>query len=221
MTRPATRIPGRGWVVGLAFVAACAAPRQTAPPGDEAATAGAEPPVAPPPSAATTGAAGTLSWEELGVRMVGRETSAGLQIDVTTLDDAALAVAAEDIRAYLRDLKARIPDFGIDPRRAAEMNALLVGFTGFEKEVSFDPTRLIVVSEGSTFYPIHILPISPRFDRRLVDLYETVYGIYLFDESIDLFANLEFRYADLSTGTAWLALVSRIKRAQARTGTGG
>lgn len=197
---------------------ACAAPAREAPPPGDVGTA-ADSLAPPPPAASTLGtrAAGTLSWEELSVRMVGRETSAGLQIDVTTLDPAALEVAAPDIRAYLEDLlrRARV-DSGLSEREIRERKAFLVGFTGFEKEVRYDPTLLHIRSEGSTFYPLRIVPVSERFERRVVDLYQTVYAVYLFEPSMDLNATLDFRYEELSSGGAWRSLINRIQRARAR-----
>lgn len=212
-------------LIAVLGLASCATAQQEVPPADDA---------QPPPDAAAvddgeaapasgrrsvsgTRSAGTLSWEELSVRLVGRQTSPGLQIDVTTLDEDAIVLAAEDIYAHLADLKQRIPaahDLFVD--NIEEMTPLLVAFTGFEKEVSFDPSRLIIRSEGSTFYPLHVLPVSPNFERRLVGLYETVYGIYLFEPGIDFFANLEFQYADLSSGASWFSLVKRVQRAKAR-----
>ncbi|MBA3582917.1 MAG: hypothetical protein H0W36_00010 [Gemmatimonadetes bacterium] len=208
--------------VAAALGAACVAPpRQESPPLVTSGVADTipAPPAPPPPGLAaqgTTRAAGTLSWEEMSVRMVGRETSAGLRIDVTTLSDDALSVAAPDIRAYLEDLKSRIPESGVSETEARELTSFLVGYTGFEKEVSFDPTLLLIQSEGSTYYPRTIVPLSTDFDRRVVDLYKTVYGIYLFDPGIDLAATLDFRYGELTSGTAWRGLVQRIQRAQAR-----
>ena len=202
-------------VLGLA---SCATAQQEIPPTDDA-----QPPADAaaiddgPPSMSGTRSANTLSWEDLSVRLVGLQTSQGLQIDVTTLDDDAIALAAEDIHAHLADLKQRIPAaHDLFPDDIEEMTPLLVAFTGFEKEITFDPSRLIIFSEGSTFYPLHVLPVSPNFDRRLVGLYETVYGIYLFEPGIDFFANLEFQYADLTSGAAWLSLVRRVQRAKAR-----
>lgn len=209
-------------VVGLA---SCATAQQEVPPTGEAElpadSVAVEDGEAAPDSnqrpTRGTRSANTLSWEELSVRLVGRETSQGLQIDVTTLDDEAIVLAAEDIYAHLADLKRRIPaTHGFRTEDVEKMTPLLVAFTGFEKEISFDPSRLIIRSEGSTFYPRHVLPVSPNFDRRLVGLYETVYGIYLFEPGIDFFANLEFQYANLSSGASWLSLVRRVQRAKAR-----
>ncbi len=208
-------------VVGLA---SCATAQQEVPPTDDAkppadsaAATDETTPEGDPPSVGGKRSASTLSWEELSVRLVGRETSQGLQIDVTTLNDDAIVLAAEDIYAHLADLKRRIPAaHGLRAEDVEEMTPLLVAFTGFEKEISFDPSRLIILSEGSTFYPRHVLPVSPNFDRRLVGLYETVYGIYLFKPGIDFFANLEFQYATLSSGASWLSLVRRVQRAKAR-----
>ncbi|HUP02235.1 MAG TPA: hypothetical protein VM737_12055 [Gemmatimonadota bacterium] len=213
------------------LLGACVAPPPDAPPpggvgpqgavtegGDTVSPAESLPPLpaAHAPVRADIQPAGTLNWAELSVRMVGRESSAGLRIDITTLNDEALAVAAPDIRAYLTDLKSRIPATDFPEDQAQELTLFMVGYTGFEKQVSFDPTLLLIHSEGSTFYPRAIVPISTHFDRRLVDLYETVYGIYLFDPGIDLVATLEFRYGELSSGTAWRGLVQRIQRAKAR-----
>lgn len=210
------------WTIGAAVLAStvCVAPRQEAPP--PAAEGAAEAAETPPPSdrpAGGTRAAGTLSWEELSVRLVGRQTSAGLRIDVTTLNDEALAVAAPDIRTHLADLKARISEAGISEQEARELTPFLVGYTGFEKEVSFDPTLLLIHREGSTLYPRTIVPMSRDFDRRLVDLYQTVYAVYLFDPGIDVVATLEFRYGELTSGSAWRGVVQRIQRAKVRTET--
>jgi hypothetical protein len=206
----------RLWI-GLALGALACAARETPPTGDVATAADTLP--TPPPSAPTFGtrAAGTLSWEELSVRMVGRETSAGLRIDVTTLEPTALEVAAPDIRAYLEDLlrRARV-DSGLSEREIRELKAFLVGFTGFEKEVHYDPTLLLIRSEASTYYPLRIVPMSERFERRVVGLYQTVYAVYLFEPSVDLNATLDFRYEELSSGGAWRALINRMQRARAR-----
>jgi hypothetical protein len=212
-------------LIAVLGLASCATAQQEVPPTDDA-----QPPAdaaavddgeaaadGGPRSVSGTRSASTLSWEELSVRLVGRQTNEGLQIDITTLDGDAIVLAAEDIHAHLADLKQRIPAaHDLSPDDIKEMTPLLVAFTGFEKEITFDPSRLIIFSEGSTFYPLHVLPVSPNFDRRLVGLYETVYGLYLFEPGIDFFANLEFQYADLTSGTAWLSLVKRVQRAKAR-----
>ena len=157
---------------------------------------------------------GYLSWEDLSVRMVGQGgPAAGLRIDVTTLNPDAVRLASDDIRSYLSDQRARIAE-RVPGDDAERLTAFLVGYTGFEKEVSFDPTRLQIRSEGSTYYPRNILPVSAKFDRRIVDLYETVYGIYLFPEGLDLIATLEFQYGELSSGGAWREVVRRVQRAK-------
>lgn len=205
----------RLWIGMAVGSLACAAPaRETGPAGDVAGTGADSVAVVPITGTRSTG---TLSWEELSVRMVGRETSAGLRIDVTTLEDDALEVAAPDIRSYLLDLLRRArEEAGLAERDFREMKPFLVGFTGFEKEVRYDSTLLLIRSEGSTFYPLRIVPVSSGFERRIVSLYETVYAVYLFDPGLDLDATLDFRYAELSSGAAWRTLINRIQRAQAR-----
>lgn len=210
---------GAALFAGALIAAGCASTEET-PRLDAAAadTAVAVADTAPPEEPARTGGTrskGTLSMEDLGVRLVGRGNHAGLRVDITTLDEGALQLAAEDIAAHFRDLKTRIPD-AVPDREARELTPFLVGYTGFEKEVGFDPTLLQLRSEGSTHYPRYVIPVSPRFDRRLVDLYETVYGIYLFGPGVDLFAPLEFQYGELSTGNDWLGVVREIQRAKAR-----
>jgi hypothetical protein len=147
--------------------------------------------------------------------MVGSGRLAGLQIDVTTLAESAIELAADDVRTYYRDLKKRIPE-AVPAPEASRLQPFLVGYTGFEKEISFDPTRLEIRSEGSTDYPRYIIPVSPGFDRRVVDLYQTVYAIYLFPAEVDLTATLEFRYGEMTSGSAWRAVVDRIQRAKTR-----
>lgn len=206
-----------GAITAFALLAACASsPPRTA--EAEADTSGARPRTAEPVPDRDTGSTGYLTWEQLGVRMVGEGPTAGLRIDITTLDDDAIALASDDVRTYFRDVKGRIDDALVagNPR---EMNAFLVGFTGFEKQVTFDPTLLQLRSEGSTYYPRTIVPVSPKFERRLVDLYETVYGIYLFESEVDLNATLEFQYENLSSGSRWRSVVEAIQRAKTRGGS--
>jgi hypothetical protein len=208
----------RLWIGLVLGALGCAAPaRETPPAGDAATAADTLPPPAPSAPTFGTRAAGTLSWEEMSVRMVGRETSAGLRIDVTTLEPSALEVAAPDIRSYLEDLlrRARV-DSGLSEREIRELKTFLVGFTGFEKEVHYDPTLLHIRSEASTYYPLRIVPVSERFERRVVDLYQTVYAVYIFEPSVDLNATLDFRYEELSSGGAWRALINRVQRARVR-----
>lgn len=207
--------------VAFGLIVACAPPSQEATPArpETEATAGQEEqtgPPAPPPRGDVTRSPGYLSWEDLTVRMVGQSgPNAGLRIDVTTIHDEALRLAGDDVRAYFRDLKGKIPD-AVPGEEWRKLKPFLVGFTGFEKEISFDPTRLVLRSEGSTLYPRYIVPVSSGFDRQLVGLHETLYGIYLFPSEIDLFATLEFRYRDLSSGTRWRNVVEQIERAKTR-----
>lgn len=203
----------RIWPIAALAISACAAPREERPPaGDIAAP---PPSVSRPAAVDTTDVRGFLHWSDLGVRMVGRVGNAGLQIDVTTIADDAVALAADDVRGYFRDLKKKVPQ-AVPARQAQELLPFLVGYTGIEKEVSFDPTRLEIRSEGSTFYPRYVVPVSPRFERHVVDLYETVYAIYLFDAGLDLNATLEFRYGDMSSGGTWRQVVENIQRAKTR-----
>lgn len=200
--------------VALACVlaVACAAPPPATTPAGE-----------PPPEVSETAqtdrpsgivsSTGYLSWVDLSVRMVGQGSTAGLRIDVTTLNPDAVRLASDDIRSYLSDQRARIAE-RVPGDDAERLTAFLVGYTGFEKEVSFDPTRLQIRSEGSTYYPRTILPVSAKFDRRVVGLYETVYGIYLFPEGLDLIATLEFQYDQMSSGGAWREVVRRVQRAK-------
>ena len=204
----------------LLVALACAAPPPATPPAGE-------PPSSATPETAQTdrpagivSSTGYLSWEDLSVRMVGQAATAGLRIDVTTLNPDAVRLASDDIRSYLSDQRARIAE-RVPGDDAERLTAFLVGYTGFEKEVSFDPTRLQIRSEGSTYYPRNILPVSAKFDRRVVDLYETVYGIYLFPEGLDLIATLEFQYDELSSGGAWREVVRRVQRAKTQRQSDG
>ena len=202
----------RRWTIAALALAACAAPREEAAPAGEA---GVPPATTAPDARDTTGVRGTLQWSDLGIRMVGSGRTAGLQIDVTTIADEAVALAADDAREYFRDVRKKIPE-AVPAREIDELLPFLVGYTGFEKEISFDPTRLEIRSEGSTYYPRYVVPVSPTFERRVAELYRTVYAIYLFDDEVDPKATLEFRYDDLSSGTAWRQVVERIQRAKTR-----
>lgn len=197
--------------LGLAATLACALPGVRTEP--EPAAADSAPPA--PPRDAGRADPGFLSWQDLSVRLVGQGPTAGLRIDVTTLDAEAVALAGQDVRAYFRDLEMRVGD-ALPPAEGRQERVFLLAFSGFEKEVGFDPTLLRIRSEGSTWHPLRIVPVSPEFDRRLVGLYETVYAIYLFDPAIDLLATLEFQYGNLTSGTRWRDVVEAIVRARTR-----
>ena len=202
-----------GEATAVLLALACAAPPPATPPAGEPPAEVSETAQTDRP-AGVVSSTGYLSWEDLSVRMVGQSgPTAGLRIDVTTLNPDAVRLASDDIRSYLSDQRSRIAE-RVTGDDAERLTAFLVGYTGFEKEVGFDPTRLQIRSEGSTYYPRTILPVSARFDRRVVDLYETVYGIYLFPEGLDLIATLEFQYGELSSGGAWREVVRRVQRAK-------
>lgn len=214
-----SRVAGTTALAALVALSACATPPpRSAGAEADTSTARAEAAGTETAPARRAGSTGYLSWEQLGVRMVGDGPTAGLRIDVTTLDEEAIALASDDVRSYFRDVKGRIGE-AMAGGQAREAHAFLVGFTGFQKQVRFDPTLLQLRSEGSTYYPRTIIPVSPKFDRRLVDLYETVYGIYLFDSDFDLNAILEFQYENLSTGARWRLVVEAIQRAKAQGGS--
>lgn len=198
-------------VLSVVLGAACSAAREEGSP--PAAVVGSPP--ADSVRAGASGSTGFLSWEDLGVRLIGRGSDAGLRIDVSTLGNDAIALAADDVRSYFTDVRKRIPE-AVPGDAATELTPFLVGYSAFEKEISFDPTRLQIRSEGSTYYPQYVIPVSPRFERRVVDLYETVYAIYLFDAGLDLDATLEFQYAELTSGGAWRSVVEKIQRAKAQ-----
>jgi hypothetical protein len=63
--------------------------------------------------------------------------------------------------------------------------------------------------------------MSAKFDRRIVGLYETVYGIYLFPAGLDLIATLEFQYDNLSSGGAWRRVVEKVQRAKTQRQSDG
>lgn len=219
--RSGSRVAWTTFLAAFAALSACATPPPRSPEAAADTSAARGEADWPEPGAVVerdAGSTGYLSWEQLGVRMVGEGPTAGLRIDVTTLDDEAIALASDDVRSYFRDVKGRIGE-ALAGGQAREAHAFLVGFTGFQKQVQFDPTLLQLRSEGSTYYPRTIIPVSPKFDRRLVDLYETVYGIYLFDSEFDLNAILEFQYENLSTGARWRSVVEAIQRAKAQGGS--
>lgn len=159
---------------------------------------------------------GALSWEDLGVRLGGEGSPGGLRIDVTTLHPDAVALAGDDVRAYFDDLRRRAAP-ALDEEAWRDATPFLVAFSGLERDVPFDPTRLRLESEGATLHPRRIVPLGPELDRRRVGLYETAYAVYLFDPGVDLRGPLEFRYDELSSGDAWRRVVRAVERARTRS----
>lgn len=196
-------------------VFACAAEGQQGPPPETEPRIAADttaPAVAAPVNRISS-ATGFLTWEDLSVRMTGRDRQQGLRLDITSLNEGAVALAADDVRAMFDDVMQKALSV-VTEGEIDDSTVFLVGYTGFEKEVEYDPTRLEIRSEGSTYYPRRVIPISPNFDRRILDLYETVYGVYLFESGIDLVATLEFQYGNLNSGGQWRSVVEKIQRAR-------
>lgn len=198
-------------LIGVAPVLAQEAEEPAADQGAEAEAPSAVAPTQQPPRRARP--TGFVSWENLNVRM--GSTATGLRIDVTTIGDAAIAVVSEDTSVWFTDLRDRIPRH-VPEAQARELTPFLVGYTGFEKQVEFDPTRLLIISEGFTFHPEYVIPVTEGFGRYYLDLYETLYAIYLYDGRIDPLANLEFQYGQLSTGAQWQEVVRQMQQALTR-----
>ena len=86
------------------------------------------------------------------------------------------------------------------------------------KEISFEPSRVALNSEGSQYYPRAIVPISQGFESKILEILKApVWGVYIFDPGIDLVSTLEFTYGDLaSSGASWRKVIQNVELARSR-----
>jgi hypothetical protein len=182
------------------------------PPG--AAAGATEPPAAGAERATadTTSGRGFLDREDVTVRMAGD----GLIIDVIPMNPEVLGLATDDLRVYLQEALKKVPET-VPPDIQRRGVYFLVGFSATEKEISFEPSRVELNSEGRRYYPLYIVPISAGFERKVLEIFSApVWAVYIYEPGIDLVSTLEFAYGDASTGGDWRRVVQNIEEARGR-----
>lgn len=155
---------------------------------------------------------GFIDRDDVTLRMAG----AGLIVDILPMNAEIVSLATDDLRTYFQEALKKVPDT-VPPDLQREGTFFLIGFSSTQKEVSFEPTRVQVDSEGRRYYPRYIVPVSSGFDHKVLELFRPVWAVYIYDPGIDLLSTLEFGYGDeLSTGGDWRGIVQNVEEARAR-----
>jgi hypothetical protein len=156
---------------------------------------------------------GFLDRDDVTVRMAGE----GLIVDILPMNPELISLATDDLRRFLEEAYRKIPDT-VPPDLKQNGTTFLVGFTSTEKEISFEPSRVALNSEGRQYYPRAIVPISQGFESKVLQILSApVWGVYIYDPGIDLVSTLEFSYGDLSSaGAAWRRVVQAVELARSR-----
>jgi hypothetical protein len=156
---------------------------------------------------------GFLDLDDVTVRMAG----GGLRVDILPMNPEIVSLSTDDLRRFLEEAYRKIPDT-VPYDLKQNGTTFLIGFTSSEKEISFEPSRVALNSEGRQYYPRTIVPISQGFESKVLTILSApVWGVYIFDPGIDLVSTLEFSYGDLSSsGASWRRVVQAVELARTR-----
>ncbi len=150
---------------------------------------------------------GVLQTEDISVILQG----SGLWIKITPMDEEILDYCTSDTkRTYTSMLKAQGGTLFENGEVAYKI--FFIQFQGrSDNEIYFDPTELNIIHQGKLFQPIHILPISSTFDKRILTLYgNPEMAIYAFSKDIDLGLPLVFQYKDLKSDK-WNEIIQKVE----------
>ena len=159
---------------------------------------------------------GTLHQDEVSVPIV----SGDLQIKVTPLSESVTRTTAPDTYRRLSGLAGR---FGPDAARASASGPpelFLVSFYSDTPDVPFVPEELQLISQGSRFRPVAILPVTPGWGQRRLSQRVTEMAVYAFDPGVDLESSLVVAYG-LVESAAWNGILPRVQAERARARTRG
>ena len=160
---------------------------------------------------AVTTSSGTLTQEQISVRM----TAGELRIELTPLAEWVLEAAAPDTR----DRLARIGEThgpGLAGRSGGGAPVLfLVTFSSMRPGVEFHPDDLHLVSRGLRERPAAIQAITPGWGSRRLDQQQSAVAVYAYPESVDLSRDLTVRYRDRED-SSWSAVVARVEAERGR-----
>jgi hypothetical protein len=201
----AQRIPA------AALASALAAALQLAPAAAAAQTPNRTVPTEAAPSA---GATGTLSQNEVAIRL----ESPQVEVRFLPLEEDLLRVLAPDAAASLRGL-VRARRVAIDSvgraHGVARPGIALVSFRGLQDGARFAPDLVIVVARGRVSRPLGIVPLTASFSTQQLDARATASGLYLFEEPLPVTEPLTVGYEGVQSDE-WRERLPMIDRARGR-----
>ena len=181
----------------LALFTGCALPGGTPPT--------VEPEALPPPGT------GTLHQEEVSVSLM----SGALQIKVTPLSESVTRTTAPDTYRRLSGIAGRFGPEAVRRSDSDQPELFLVSFYSENPDVPFVPEELQLISQGTRFRPVAILPVTPGWGQRRVAQRETEMAVYAYGAGVDLEASLLVAYG-LVESSAWDAILPRVRAERAR-----
>ncbi len=176
-------------VFGL-IVASLAAACSAAPPPDEQLdpAPGSSSEELPPPGF------GTLRQDDFTIGMA----TGPVQIKVTPLDESVIRLAAPDTYQRLHGMVAsrsdRISQSAETAGIRGDPKVFLVSFFTRDRQATFEPTSLQLLSQGILFFPQGIIPLTPDWGRQQLLQEKTESALYLFAPEIDLDVAIEVEY---------------------------
>lgn len=145
-------------------------------------------------------------------------STGSVQIKITPLDESVIRLAAPDTYQRLHGMVAarseRIQQLAETAGIRGEPKVFLVSFFTRDRQATFEPTSLQLLSQGILFFPQGILPLTPDWGRQQLRQEKTESALYLFAPEIDLNVAIEVEYR----GARSLAWTSIIRVLQAERG---
>ena len=126
---------------------------------------------------------GSLRQDDLALRVRTPE----VEVRFVPLDPRVTRLLAKDGWESLRGLvesRRRIIDSLASTAGVSHPGLALVTFFGQQAGARFDPQTLTLEVRSRVFYPLGIVPLSPRFSAQQLGVREQAAGIYLYEESI-------------------------------------
>lgn len=168
-------------LIAALLVSACGSPAATSdsPGGPEPAGRQSDEALPPP-------GYGTLREDDFTVTL----QSGQVQVKATPLAESVIRLAAPDTYQRLHRLvesrSERIRQMA--DRNGLREDPLVMQVSFFTRDVqsAFEPTSLIVLSEGIQYRPIGILPITPDWGREQLKQQEVQRALYLFNPGVNL-----------------------------------
>jgi hypothetical protein len=126
---------------------------------------------------------GSLRQDDLAIRL----RTSDIEVRFVPLDFRVTRLLARDAYESLRGLvesRRHAIDSLASAAGVSQPGLALVTFFGQQAGARFDPQTLTITVRNHVFYPLGIVPFTPRFTSQQLGVREQATGIYLYEESI-------------------------------------
>jgi hypothetical protein len=158
---------------------------------------------------------GTLRQDDFTVALQAGQ----VQVKATPLAEAVIRLAAPDTYQRLHRLVESRSDQirQLAQRNGLRTDPLVVQVSFFTREIqaAFEPTGVVILSQGMLYRPVGILPITPNWGRMQLRQQQQESALYLFDPAIDLNVILQVEYGG-TVSLGWGNIVPRLEAERAR-----